>query len=112
MDARRILQIPSNTLELCVKVTRRHYSFTDSSFSFSLFLLLHFDDFNVLLQTVSFSFGFYCIFVTYTHSRWGPVLKSRKKLARIVPAAENFEDFCCPDSYFTGGVVKRRVPYI
>ena len=36
MDARRILQIPSNTLELCVKVTRRHYSFTDSSFSFAL----------------------------------------------------------------------------
>ena len=47
MDARRILQIPLNMLELCVKVTRRHYSFTDSSFSFSLFLLLHFDDFNV-----------------------------------------------------------------
>ena len=47
MDARRILQIPSNTLELCIKVTRRHYSFTDSSFSFVLFLLIQFDDFSV-----------------------------------------------------------------
>ena len=112
MDARRILQIPSNTLELCIKVTRRHNSFTNHSFTFSLFLLLHFDDFNVLLQTVSFSLGFYCIFVTYTHSRWGLVLKSRKKLARIVPAAEISEVVFCLDSYFTWGVVKRRVPYV
>ena len=112
MDARRILQIPSNTLEICVKVPRRHYRITNQSFICSLFSLLHFDDFSVFLQTVSFLLCFYCIFVTYTHSRWGPVLKSRKKLARIVPAAENFEDFFCPDSYFTGGVVKRRVPFI
>ena len=48
----------SNTLELCIKVARRHYSFTNFSFSFSLFLLLHFDDFNVCLKTVSFSLGF------------------------------------------------------
>ena len=51
----------------------------DVRFDFSLFLLSYLNDFKVVSNIDSFSLGFYCIFLTYKHSRWGLVLICSKK---------------------------------